>query len=177
MTKFKRFREIVKGLITITAAVLMASEPQLGYLMITILLSVYLMLQGLKNIFYYFTMAMHMVDGKTLLYRGVILLDFGLLTFTLTDVPHYYILIYLIIVHAFSGFVEILRAYEARKQGMKLLKFKLVHGLIDLTLAILCIICIGDMETAVIIYCVGLAYSSVVRIVSALRRTKFVYIQ
>ena len=177
MTKFKRIREIAKGLIMLVAALLMAAEPKLGYVTITVVLSLYLMLMGLKNIFFYFTMAMHMADGKTLLYRGVIMLDFGLLTFTLTDVPHYYILIYLIIVHAFSGFVEILRAYEARKQGMKLLKAKMAHGIIDLTLAILCIICIGDMETAVIIYCIGLAYSAVVRIVSAFRRTKFIYIQ
>ena len=177
MTKRHRINETVKGLILIALALVMIKSPKEGYPIIIFLFALYFSLKGIGTIIYYRTMARHMVGGRTSLYTGVIMLDLGILTFTLTEVPHYYILIYLIAIHAFSGAVEVLRASEEKRFGAGSWKLKLSHGVVNIVMAIVCIIFIRQMSVAVVIYGIGLIYSSVLRILSAFRRTKMVYIQ
>ena len=104
-------------------------------------------------------------------------MDFGALTGSLTDVPQFYVLAYLIAIHAFTGLVEILRAREARSQGAKMWRMKMLHGIIDLVMAVICIIFINEESIAVLIYGIGLIYSAIIKISMAFRKTKFVYIQ
>ena len=114
MTKFTRIKEIIFGIATIACALLTMVAPSDGYDVIILILAVWLIIRGIRTLVYYFSMARFMVGGRSQLYSGVILLDFGILTATLTDVPHYYVLLYLIMMHAFSGLIEVLRALSHR---------------------------------------------------------------
>ena len=177
MTKLRRIKEIFIGLIMIVIAVSLMISPGESYEDIIFLIASYFTLRGISSIVYYLTMTRHMVGGRTTLYIGVILLDLGLLTYTLTDVPHYFVLIYLVAIHAFSGAIEVLRAFETRRLGSGSWKLKMSHGFIDIIMAIICIVFLNRLSIAVIIYAIGLIYSSLLRIVSACRRTKLIYIQ
>ena len=177
MTAVQRIKEVISGLFMLIGALLLLTDPEYGYLLVVYLLAFILLIMGIRRLYYYFTMARYMVDGKETLYRGVILFDFGALTGSLTYVPKFYVLFYLIGIHAFSGLVEILRAREARLQGASSWKLKLIHGMVDLLMAIICIMFINEGSIAVLIYAIGLAYSAVIKIISAFRKTRFVYIQ
>ena len=177
MTKIQRLKEIFTGLLMLLGALIILKEPSDGYLFIIFVLSVILTVMGIRKLFHYFAMARFMVDGKTSLYKGVMMLDFGILTGTLTDVPRFYVLIYLICIHAFAGIIDILRAREAKAYGIGLWKYKTVQGVIQLLIAAVCIINVNNPRIAVFFFGTGLIYSALLRIVYAFRRTGFVYIQ
>ncbi|MCR5302006.1 MAG: hypothetical protein K6E49_06160 [Lachnospiraceae bacterium] len=177
MTLFQRIRKILLGITMILAAILfmMVSDDD-KYDVVIAVLALGLAVQGIKDIVFYFTMAKHMVGGKIILYQGVIVLDFALFTGSLANVPKVYILLYLVGIHAFSGVVETLRAMEARRTVEGPWKMKLVHGIVNFALALMCIIYIRHTNTAITIYCLGLIYSGVIHIISAFRRTAFILI-
>ena len=177
MTKFKRIREILIGIIMMAAAVLIVCYPKEGYTFILGVLSTVFIIRGISNLIYYFRMARYMVEGKRSLYMGVMMLDFGIMTGTLTDVPHYYILLYLVGINAFAGAVDILRALEAKRYGARSWKLKICQGIGNLILALACLVFIRYSNTAVIIYAIGLFFSAIMRIITACRKTKLIYIQ
>ena len=177
MNTIQKITEIVMGILMLVVAVFMLLYPNDTYFFILMFLGFGLLATGIGVLIYYFTMAMFMVGGKVTLYKGVILIDFAILTLSFTDIPKVYILIYLAVVHAFSGFVEILRADETRKNGSKHFKLKLFHGFLNVIMAACCIIFIKKTNTAVLIYSLGLIYSAIIRIITAFRKTTFVYIQ
>ena len=176
MDKLHRAKEIAMGLIMIFLASVMIKAPQDGYVIIICIFAAYFTLKAVSTLFYYATMTRYMVGGRTSLYTGIIMLDLGILTFSLTEVPHYYVLIYLVVLHAFSGVVEILRSLESRRYAGSW-RLKMSHGIVDIIIATVCIIFIRQLNEAVVIYSIGLVYSSVIRIISACRRTRLIYIQ
>ena len=177
MTSFQKITNMLWGLSTIAIAIAMFLFPRNSYVYVLLILSVGMLISGVGFLGYFFVMARYMVGGKLTLYKGVILLDFALLTVSLTDVPRYYVIFYLVVVHAFTGFVEILRAREARSYGARIWVLKFVHGVVDIALALCCIIFIRKTNTAVFIYSIGLVYSGIMRLVTAFRKTPLVYVQ
>ncbi len=176
MTKIRKITETIWGLIMILFSVMMVLFSEDAYPLILTVLTLGFIYYGFKSLIYYFTMARFMVGGKVSLYRAVILLDFGFLTFSLNDIPKIYILLYLATINAFAGLVELLRANESRKQGSSW-KLKLSHSLINIFLALACIIFIRKANTPVYIYSFGIFYSGIIRIITAFRKTTFIYIQ
>ena len=178
MTPFQRVRSILLGLVMLGFALLfILDHDEDSYRFIVFILAAAMTIKGLKDIFFYCTMGRHMVGGKIILFQGVIIFDLALFTATLSDVPKIYVLLYLIAIHAFSGAVEILRAMEARRTVDGPWKVKFSHGIVNILLALSCLIFIKQTNTALIIYSAGLAYSAVIRIISALRKTAFVVIR
>ncbi|MCR4740400.1 MAG: DUF308 domain-containing protein [Lachnospiraceae bacterium] len=177
MTKLRRIFNFIAGMIMIAAAMIMLLFPDDAYIFILLFLGISFLAAGAGTLSYYFSMARFMTGGKMILYKGSILLDFAVLSLSLTTVPKIYVLLYLASVHAFSGFVEIMRADETKQSGSKNYRMKLMHGIINILLAVCCIIFIKKTHTAVIIYCLGLIYSGIVRIITAFRRQVFVYIR
>lgn len=175
MTTFQRIRSIVAGLVMIVAALIVIFEPEIGIFVAAIIFSVYLLVYGIRRLIYFFTMARHMVGGRTMLYLGVVILDLAIFTLSLMDAANVYIMIYLIAIHGFSGVVDILRAFEARKYHNHW-KMNFLRGIGNLLIAIACGVFIGSPETAAVIFGAGLIYSGIMRIVSALRRTAIIYI-
>lgn len=177
MTKLQRVKNVIYGLLLLASGVILLFMPEDAFVLLLLLLSMTLLISGLNTLVYYFTMARFMVDGKMLLYKGIIVFDFGVLTASLVDVPRQFVLVYLIGVHAFSGLVELLRAMEARRYGGKNWRLKMGHGFVNVITCIICIIFLNNTNTVVIVYALGILYSGVLTLVSAFRRTAFVYIQ
>ncbi len=178
MTGFQRVRKVLFALCMITVAIVLIVNPsELAYAIILLILAIGMAISGIKDIIFYFTMARHMVGGKMILVQGVIILDFAILTSSLSDVPTIYILLYLIGIHAFSGVVEVLRAMESKKSVEGPWKLKLSHGLVNFALAVACLVFIRHSETALIIYSLGLIYSAIVHILTAFRKTTFILIE
>ncbi|MBO4902045.1 MAG: DUF308 domain-containing protein [Lachnospiraceae bacterium] len=174
----QRVKETGFGILQILAALSLLLAPKdTSMAVILVIVGISFTAAGIGSLWFYFTMARQMVGGRVSLYKGIILFEMGAIALALTDVSHYYILLYLIILHAFQGLVRTLRALESRRIGAESYKLKLTHGLLDFCLAILCIIFIRQQTTAVLIYASGLFYSAVFRIVSALRKRSFIYIQ
>ncbi len=178
MTVYQRIKKILFSLCMFAVALFFIINPSdEAYSVVVAILSIGLAIAGIKDIIFYFVMARHMVEGKMILIQGVIIFDFAIITGSLTDVPKIYILLYLIGVHAFSGVIEIMRAMEARRTVDGPWKIKFSHGIVNLILAIACLIFIRQSNTALIIYSLGLMYSAVVRLFDAFRKKAFVVIE
>ena len=177
MTKARRVGNILIGLIMLALGFLMALDPQEVYPVIILILGLTLLFSGLRSLIYYFTMAKHMVGGRAVLYRAVIVIDIGLFTLSLTKIPLLFVVLYLAAMHGFAGFVDIMSAREAKKLRAGSWKLNLSHGIINVIMAVLCLIFLGTEAVAVEIYALGLMYSGLIRIIQAFRRTAVVYIQ
>ena len=161
----------------LAAGVLVICRPAIGIRLIMLIIIVTMILKGLGSLSFYITMARHMVGGKLQLYKGIILLDIGMFFMTLDDVPIIYLMLYLLVANLISGVIEILGAREARQMEAGSWKMKTAIGAADVLFGLASIFCLGRPNLLVYIYATGLAYSAVLRIVSALRRSAIVYIQ
>lgn len=177
MTKFQRIRSFIIGVIGILFGLLLVFFPKGASGMVLFILSLVFTFSGISTLVYYFSMARFMVNGKYILLKGLILLDFGLFSGSLLDVPNIYILLYLAIIHAFSGLVEILRSMESLRYSARNWKLKFFHGLVDIIIAVSCIVFFRHEETVGIVYGIGIMYSAFMRTVTSLRKTTSVYIQ
>ena len=177
MTKLQRARELLGGLLMLAAGVLVICRPAIGIYLIMLIIIVTMILKGLGSLSFYITMARHMVGGKLQLYKGIILLDIGMFFMTLDDVPIIYLMLYLLVANLISGVIEILGAREARQMEAGSWKMKTAIGAADVLFGLASFFCLGRPNLLVYIYATGLAYSAVLRIVSALRRSAIVYIQ
>lgn len=177
MSGGQRIKNVLIGILTILGAVILIVFPEEGILITASILSLSLFVYGIKTLIYYITMTRHMVGGRIMLYLAVVVLDLGMFTMMLTNIPKMYIALYLVVVYAFSGAIDILRALEAKKYQAPSWRFSLISGIISVVIAILCIVFIGSTNMIVYLYSAGLIYSAIARIVTAFRKTAIVYIQ
>ena len=116
---------------------------------------------GIRNLWFYFTMARHMVGGKNALYTGVILFDLGIICFTVT-ISKVFVILYLLGLYAFAGVVDIMLALDAERSRADRWKLNFVTGLGNLAFAVAAIVfgfVIEDENALVDIYAAGLLYS------------------
>ena len=180
MTKMQRIKNILIGLAMLLFGLIMLILPEEGFAVVSTLLSLTITLSGVRTLFYYATMARHMVGGKSMLFRGMILLDFGIFTLTLSDMPRAYIVLYLLGSHAFSGGIDLMRAMESRRLAAPTWRRNLVSGGINLLIALAAVACMftmQSMEILVYLYTAGLVYAALSRIASVFQKTAIVYIQ
>ncbi len=177
MSSGQRIKNILIGIAIILGALILIAFPEEGIILTASILSISLFIYGIKTLIYYVTMARHMVGGRIMLYLAVVVLDLGMFTMMLTNIPKIYIVLYLVVVYAFAGVVSILRALEAKRYQAPMWKLSLISGIINVVIAILCIIFMRSTNMIVYLYCAGLIYSAIVRIVTAFRETAIVYIQ
>lgn len=177
MNSGQRIKSILIGVLIFLGAVIMIALPEDGFIIAAAILSLSLFIYGVKTLIYYFTMSRHMVGGRIMLYIAVVVLDLGMFTMMMTNIPKIYIVLYLLVIYAFTGAISVLRALEAKKYQAPSWRFSLISGIINLVIAILCVVFISSTRMIVYFYCVGLIYSAIVRIVTAFRKTAIVYIQ
>lgn len=82
-------------------------------------------------------------------------------------------------IHAFDGLVSTLRANESRTYGAHW-RLKMAYGVTNILIAIAVIVgnaVFKEPRVTTYIYGIGLMYSAVLRIITAVRRTRIVYIQ
>ena len=177
MSSGQRIKNVLIGVLIILGAVILIAFPEEGIIITASILSLSLFVYGIKTLIYYITMTRHMVGGRIMLYLAVVVLDLGMFTMMLTNIPKMYIALYLVVVYAFSGAIDIMRALEAKKYQAPSWRFSLISGIISVVIAILCIVFIGSTNMIVYLYSAGLIYSAIVRIITAFRKTAIVYIQ
>lgn len=177
MSGGQRIKNVLIGILIILGAVILIAFPEEGIIITASILSLSLFVYGIKTLIYYITMTRHMVGGRIMLYLAVVVLDLGMFTMMLTNIPKMYIALYLVVVYAFSGAIDILRALEAKKYQAPSWRFSLISGIISVVIAILCIVFIGSTNMIVYLYSAGLIYSAIARIITAFRKTAIVYIQ
>ena len=180
MTSVQRVKKVLAGLLMLLCCVALAAEPEFGFYFVALILSVSLLLYALRSLLYYFTMARHMVGGKSILFRGVIVLDLAVFTLSMVDDPKLYIIFYLLGIHAFAGLMAILRALEARRFQSPSWRRNMLSGAVNLIIAVLAVIAglfLPDTRDLVYLYAGCLFYSACVQIASAFRKTAIVYIQ
>ena len=168
MTRLQKLKRIGMSILMLLSSFLFFNDPEDSYTLIVTILGITLLIFGISNLWYYFSMARFMVGGKYILYKGVIITDFGFLSFSINDVPRFYVLLYLIIIHIFAGLVAVLRAMENKNIGASW-KLKFSQGLFDIALAVSCIIFIRSNNTPVYIYSIGLAFSAAMRLIQVFR--------
>ncbi|MBQ2605190.1 MAG: hypothetical protein II589_09235 [Clostridia bacterium] len=176
MTKLQRIKSFIFGLFMMFGGVLIIAIGSDAASIIMDLLTISLILNGIKTIIYYSRMARFMVGGDQVLIRGLILLDLGAFTGTLYNISHIYIVGYLVGIHAFGGVIDVMHALEAKRLASPSWKFNLFSGIINIILAVTCLVFLRSTTIAVYIYGVGLIYSAFVRIITAFRKTAVVYI-
>ena len=177
MTSLQRIKTFFIGAFRIVIGALLMYFPKEAFPFVTSILGLALMVWGIKHLYYYFTMARFMVDGRIILILGVILLDLGVLSASLVDVPKIYIILYLIIIHAFSGIIQILRTAESMRYGAKSWRLNLAHGVFEIAIVIACFIFIKNPGTVAFIFGIGLINSGIISIITSFRKSALVYIQ
>ena len=176
MNVFQRIKNVLIGVLIIISSVILMVLRDDGLVIVAAILCFSLLIYGIRSLVFYFSMARHMVGGRIILYLGIIVSDLGMFALMLTDIPRFYIVLYLLVIYAFSGVIGILRSLEAKKYRAPW-KLILVSGLINMTVAVLCIVFIKRGDMIVYFYSAGLIYSAAVRIFTAFRKTAIVYIQ
>lgn len=148
-----------------------------GVSLIVFILAVSLILRGLRSLIYYLSMARFMVGGLAALLSGVFLIDLGILSLSLADEAQMFIFLYLAGWNAFSGLVSLLRAREAFLNKGRSWIMNALYGIVNIGILISCFIFWNSPATLASLYCAGLGYSGILRIINAFRRTEIVYIQ
>ena len=180
MTKTRRVINIIEGLIMFSFGALLVAFPSKSVDAVLSLIGLGMSLRGIRALIYYFSMARNMVGGKSVLYRGIIFLDAGVLTSSLADAPALSVIIYIAIITAFTGVVSVLRAIESRAAGSQKWMVSMIIGMINIMMSAAVIVCgfvLRMPEAAIYVYAIGLFTSSIGRIASAFRRTAIVYIR
>lgn len=180
MSNFQRVKSFFRGIATLLLALILFLFAEDSLIIISLIICLSLLFYGVRLIWYYFTMAKHMVGGKSTLYQAVILLDLGLFTASVSALDNFIVLIYLLVIYVFSGFIDIMRALEAKRVGSASWKLRLIGGIAGVVFAVLLVIIgifAGNSSFLVYGYGISMVYSGVLRLIAAFRKTAIVYIQ
>ncbi len=175
MTIWQKIQQIVVGIVWLLVGVLLLAFGKDAYLLVIGMYTLVLAVYGIRLIWYYITMARHMTGGRGILYRGLLALDAGIFAASLAWVPQFYILVYLTGTQGFTGIVDLLRAKEAKGvEGHW--KLKAFQGVMEVVIALACLIFLRTPEYVVDIVAIGFVFSAIMRIIGAFRRAAVITI-
>ena len=80
MSLFKRIQEIIIACMTALFGIILLFAGEEGQLIVIDIICLCLFFEGIRLLVYYLWMARHMVEGKRVLIRSIIILDLGMLT-------------------------------------------------------------------------------------------------
>jgi uncharacterized membrane protein HdeD (DUF308 family) len=143
-----------------------------GISIIMVIVAFWLVIYGIRILNYYSRMARFMVGGKTVMILGFVFLDLGLFTMSLLDAHPIYIILYLLAFYAFSGAIDVMRAFE-QKGNESRWKLKLATGFIEISIALTAFISgvfFRSTNIVVIIFALGLAYTALAKVIDAFRK-------
>ena len=176
MTKLQRVRSVLDALFQFLFAGLVLFFDDFGYEIISIVIWSSLVLAAVRTLIYYFTMARHMVEGKSVLYQALILCDLAAFTGAVASIESLYIQIYLIVLFGVAGLIDLMRALDSRRMGADSWRFNAFHGFFNVLMALLCLLFLRNERIFEILYCVSLVNSAVLRLIAAFRKTAMVYV-
>ena len=176
MSKLQRAWNLLIGLVMILSGVVLLVDPKDGLTFVAYILGLALVVYGVRMLWYYVTMARHMVGGLSLLFIAVITIDIGVFALALVEDPKLSIVLFLVGYNAYTGILSIARGVESKMFESRWV-LSVLHGLVNLALAAGCIVFIGSDQIVIAIFCLGLFYSAVVRLASVFKKTEIIYIQ
>ena len=177
MSYGQRIRSFMAGIGMLLAVLILLLAKNNGVSLIVLILAFSLILRGVRSLIYYLSMARFMVGGLTSFFAGVFLIDFGIVSISLADEARIYIFLYLAGWNAFSGLISLLRAWEAFRNKGRSWIMNALYGIVNIAILVCCFIYWNNPATLASLYCAGLAYSGILKIINAFRRTEIVYIQ
>ena len=161
MSYGQRIRSFMAGIGMLLAVLILLLAGNNGVSLIVLILAFSLILRGVRS----------------LIYAGVFLIDFGIVSISLADEARIYIFLYLAGWNAFSGLISLLRAWEAFRNKGRSWIMNALYGIVNIAILVCCFIYWNNPATLASLYCAGLAYSGILKIINAFRRTEIVYIQ
>ena len=176
MTKLQRIANLALSLLMIVCGIALLLEPRDGLFAVAFVLGVALVLYGVKKLVYYIRMARHMTGGLTVLFIAIVAIDVGVFAAAVIDNPQVAIALYLACYNVLTGILAIARGVESKLFGSPWV-LSIVHGLVNIALAALCVAFVHSNEIIIWVFCIGLFYSAGARIASALKPTEIIYIQ
>ena len=177
MTKINRLKNIAAGIAIMMISIFMLTFPDTGYYLVAIILGAVLLVNGIKQLLYFLSMGIHMVGGKMILYRALITLDLSFFILSIRGIGQRYMMVYFIVYYLFVGTITIFSAFESRKLEAAFWKWKLMNGILKVTIAMICIVNNNSEDMMLYVMCFGLIMSAMTRIAMALKRTAIIYIQ
>ena len=147
-------------------------DEKTGVALIMVIIAVWLIVYGIRILNYYSRMARFMVGGKTVMILGFVFLDVGLFTMSLMDIHTIYAILYLLVFYAFSGAIDVMRAFE-QKSNESRWKLKLATGFVEISVALTALIggvFFRSTKVVVIVFALGLAYSALEKVINAFRK-------
>lgn len=176
MTNVQRLGNFLLSLFMIVCGVALLTDPQNGIYVVELVLAAAFFLYGVRKLVYYLTTARHMVGGLSILFIGVIAIDVSVFALTVVEDPRFSLVLFLVCFNLYTGILSIARGIESRlfESGWKL---NVLHGLINLVLAVLSIVFVGSDQILVAIFCIVLFYNAITRLVSVFKPTEIIYIQ
>ena len=177
MSYLQRVKSFMAGIGMLLAVLILLLAGNNGVSLIVLILAFSLILRGVRSLIYYLSMARFMVGGLTSFFAGVFLIDFGIVSISLADEARIYIFLYLAGWNAFSGLISLLRAWESYRNKGRSWILNTLYGIVNIGILICCFIFRDSPTTLATLYCAGLGYSGILRIINAFRRTEIVYIQ
>lgn len=176
MSKTRRIFTIIKSLILLLLAAAILIDPESGYMILLLIMELWLLFSGIKQMIYYFSMAKYKVGGLTTLYKSILIIDVSLLFLGMNNAPRKLIMIVLAFSLAFNGVVYIMKAMKSKKLESATWKSQLIRGILMFLVAIVCIIFINSTRIAAVVYGLSLIAVAVSDIIDATRRTAIIYI-
>ena len=173
MGRSQRIGTFFRGLMMLITSIALCLYPDEAYPVVASLLGLSFLIAGIRRFIYYMTMARHMVGGRMVLYLSLLLIDLGIFTLSIVDVPLIYVMVYLFCIHGLTGVTEVLRAMEVKRMEGPW-KRKMIHAVISIAFTVACLTSIRNSNLVVFIYSAGLFYSALTLIVTAFRNTGIV---
>lgn len=184
MSLLQRVKNIVYAALMLLFAWIMLTISEDDYDIIATIIAISMLIFGVRLLYFYGSMARHMVGGKIMLYEAIIILDLGLFTLsmaaTVSASEPYIILFYLLNIYAFAGVISIMRSFEEKNNGLRSWKRKLFSGIFMILYSVTLVVLSIAFKDYVILkygYCISLVYAAFVRIMTAFKKTAVVYIQ
>ena len=151
-------------------AILLILFPSDAIQLIAEIVVITLLVIGIRYLIYYAAIGRFMVGGRMIFYIGLIILDLSIFSVTLLYKSDRFILLYLIIMNAVYGVIQLLHALQGRKYSSKGWKIKMINGIINLTITLCCIIFIGSGNIVVYIYAAGLVHTALINLYSVFQK-------
>lgn len=176
MSRIRKIYNVVTGIVMLLLSLLLILDGENSIELIAGILVLSLLVRGIRLILYYFLSARHMIGGLWVLIAAIFLLELSMFTSTMDDYPRLYVILYLLCYHAFSGFVNLMRGLEARRYQSPEWKPNVIHGAFDFLIAMACLVFLRSSAMLAAAYGITLAWSALLRIASAFRRSEVIYI-
>ena len=177
MSKTRRVWNIIVAIFMIQSALFLMLIPEVAFEVIAIFVGLMLTFRGIKYLSYYMTHAQHMVGGKKILLVGLFMFDMGFFSMVLMDQAQIILIIYVVAAHLIASGLNFARAFSNKGDGNPGWKIDLAQGIGNVAQVALCLIFINWVEVPVFIYCGGVIYSAVLKIIQSCKRTAIVYVQ